>query len=92
MPVYAPSITVYLRGTEECLGVFGDEMEAAAWLAFEKLSADRVEMVRDASPLAAMAASVPPPGKTDVPDKVSGRSISCGGCVILVAPRCGKVY
>lgn len=56
MPVYPPSIAVYLRGTEECLGVFDDEMEAVAWLAFEKLSADRVEMVRDASPLAAMAA------------------------------------
>ena len=56
MPVYPPSFAVYLRETEECLGVFDDEMEAAAWLAFEKLSADRVEVVRDASPLAAMAA------------------------------------
>ena len=56
MPVYAPTITVYLRGTEKCLGVFDDEMEAAAWLAFEKLSAEGVEMVREASPLAAMAA------------------------------------
>lgn len=56
MPVYPPSFAVYLRETEECLGVFDDEMEAVAWLAFEKLSADRVEVVRDASPLAAMAA------------------------------------
>ena len=35
--------------------MFDDEMEAVAWLAFEKLSTDRVELVRDASPLAAMA-------------------------------------
>ncbi len=56
MPVYPPTITVYLRGTGECLGVFDDEMEAAAWLAFEKLSPEGVEMVREASPLAAMAA------------------------------------
>ena len=56
MPVYPPSFAVYLRETEECLGVFDDEMEAVAWLAFERLSADRVEVVRDASPLAAMAA------------------------------------
>lgn len=56
MPVYPASFAVHLRETGECLGVFDDEMEAAAWLAFEKLSADRVEVVRDASPLAAMAA------------------------------------
>ena len=31
-------------------------MEAVAWLAFEKLAADEVEVVRDASPLAALAA------------------------------------
>ena len=56
MPVYPPSFAVYLRETEECLGVFDDEMEAVAWLAFEKLAADEVEVVRDASPLAALAA------------------------------------
>ena len=56
MPVYPPSFAVYLRETEECLGVFDDEMEAVAWLAFEKLSADRVEVVRDANPLMSMAA------------------------------------
>ena len=56
MPIYPARFAVHLRETGECLGVFDDEMEAAAWLAFEKLSADRVEVVRDASPLAAIAA------------------------------------
>ena len=35
---------------------FDDEMEAVAWLAFEKLATDQVEVVRDANPLMSMAA------------------------------------
>ena len=56
MPVYPPSFAVFLRETDECLATFDDEMETIAWLAFEKLDRDAVEIVRDASPLATLAA------------------------------------
>ena len=56
MPAWPPSYAVFLRDTDVCLGSFEDEMEVAAFIAFEKLDRDRVEIVRDASPLAAMAA------------------------------------
>ena len=41
---------------DEPLGVFGDEMEVAAFLAFEKLARDRVEVLVDRSPLEALIA------------------------------------
>ena len=52
IPVYPPSFAVFLIGTDECLATFDDEMEVAAFLAFEKLDRDRVEIVKDASPMA----------------------------------------
>ena len=56
MPLYPVSYTVFLRGTDECLAVFDDEMEVAAWLAFRKLSRDQVEVVSDASPMSSFTA------------------------------------
>ena len=56
MPVYPPSFTVFLIETDEPLATFDDEMEVAAFIAFEKLGRDQVEVVRDASPLATLAA------------------------------------
>ena len=56
MPLYPPSFAVFLRGTDECLATFDDEMEAVAWLAFEKLDRSAVEIVADRSPLATLAA------------------------------------
>lgn len=56
MPLYPANYAVFLRGTDECLAVFNDEMEVAAWLAFEKLSPDRVEVVVDRPWLAALTA------------------------------------
>ena len=47
MPVYPPSYAVFLPGADEPLATFDDEMEVAAWLAFEKLGRDRVEIVAD---------------------------------------------
>ena len=47
---------MFLRDTDVCLGSFEDEMEVAAFIAFEKLDRERIEIVRDANPLAAMAA------------------------------------
>ena len=55
MPVYPPSFAVILITTEECLGTFDDEMEAAAFIAFEKLSGDQVVVIRDVHPLATLA-------------------------------------
>ena len=55
MPVYPPSFTVFLIDTDEPLGTFDDEMEVAAFIAFENLAIGQVEIVRDASPLAALA-------------------------------------
>ena len=55
MPVYPPSFTVFLIETDEPLATFDDEMEVAAFIAFEKLGRDQVEVVRDASPLATLA-------------------------------------
>ena len=56
MPLYPPSYAVFLRGTDEPLATFDDEMEVAAWLAFEKLARDRVEVVADRPWLAALTA------------------------------------
>ena len=56
MPAWPPSYAVFLRDTDVCLGSFDDEMEVAAFIAFEKLDRERIEIVRDANPLAAMAA------------------------------------
>ena len=56
MPVYPPSFAVFLRGAEEPLAVLDDEMEVAAWLAFEKLARDQVEIVADAPEIASYAA------------------------------------
>ena len=56
MPLYPPSFTVILRETGECLATFDNEMEAAAWLAFEKLAGDQIEVVADRSCLATLAA------------------------------------
>jgi len=56
MPLYPPSFAVFLRGTDECIATFDDEMEVAAWLAFEKLSRDRVEIVADRPWLASLTA------------------------------------
>ena len=56
MPPHPPSFAVFLRDGEECLGVFDDEMEVAAFLAFEKLGRDRVEVVADRPWLETLAA------------------------------------
>ena len=56
MPAWPPSYAVFLRDTDVCLGSFEDEMEVAAFIAFEKLDRERIEIVVDANPLAAMAA------------------------------------
>ena len=56
MPVHPPSYAVFLRDTEECLGVFDDEMEVAAFLAFGKLDRERVEIVADRPWLQTLAA------------------------------------
>ena len=51
LPIYPPTFTVVLLGTDEPLGVFDDEMEVAAFLAFEKLARDKVEVLVDRSPM-----------------------------------------
>ncbi len=56
MPLYPPSYAVFLRGSDEPLAVLDDEMEAAAWLAFEKLARDQVEIVADRPWLASLTA------------------------------------
>ena len=56
MPVYPPSFAVFLRGADEPLATFDDEMEVAAFLAFEKLGRDQVEVVADAPPVLSWAA------------------------------------
>ena len=48
-PVYPARFTVVLLETDEPLATFDDEMEVAAWLAFEKLSRDKVEVIVDRS-------------------------------------------
>ena len=55
MPLYPPSFTVFLIETDEPLATFDDEMEVAAFIAFEKPGREQVEVVRDASPLATLA-------------------------------------
>ena len=55
MPVYPPSFTVVLLETDETVATFDDEMEVAAWLAFERLSRDQVEVIVDRSPMQTMA-------------------------------------
>ena len=54
LPIYPPTFTVVLLGTDEPLGVFDDEMEVAAFLAFEKIGRDRVEVLADRSPMATL--------------------------------------
>ena len=56
MPLHPPSFAVFLRDGEECLGVFDDEMEVAAFLAFEKLGRDRIEVIADRPWLDTLAA------------------------------------
>ena len=56
MPLYPPSFAVFLRGADEPLAVLDDEMEVAAWLAFEKLGRDQIEIVADAPEIASWAA------------------------------------
>ena len=56
MPLYPPSYAVYLHGADEPLAVLDDEMEVAAWLAFEKIGRDQVEIVADAPEIASWAA------------------------------------
>ena len=56
MPLHPSSFAVFLRDGEECLGTFDDEMEVAAFLAFEKIDRDRVEIVADRPWLASLAA------------------------------------
>jgi hypothetical protein len=56
MPAHPPSFAVFLRDTDECLGAFDDEMEVAAFLAFEKIDRGRVEIVADRPWLAGLAA------------------------------------
>ena len=53
-PVYPPSFTVVLLETDEVVATFDDEMEVAAWLAFEKLDRDKVEVIVDRSPIQSM--------------------------------------
>ena len=53
-PVYPPSYTVVLLETDEPVATFDDEMEVAAWLAFEKLDRDKVEVIVDRSPMQSM--------------------------------------
>ena len=48
-PVYPPSFTVVLIETDEPVATFDDEMEVAAYLAFEKLDRDKVEVIADRS-------------------------------------------
>ena len=43
-----------LLETGEPVATFDDEMEVAAYLAFEKLSRDRVEVIVDRSPILSM--------------------------------------
>ena len=50
-----------LLGTDETLGVFDDEMEVAAFLAFEKLDRNRVEVLADRSPMATFDGVTPAP-------------------------------
>lgn len=56
MPVYPPRYAVFLRGADEPLAVLDDEMEAAAWLAFQRIDRDRVEIVADAPEIVSLAA------------------------------------
>lgn len=52
LPIHSPTFTVVLLGTDKLLGVFDDEMEVAAFLAFEKLGRDGVEVLVDRSRMA----------------------------------------
>ncbi|MDE0175587.1 MAG: hypothetical protein OYH76_10210 [Defluviicoccus sp.] len=56
IPVWDPSWTVIELATGREHGPFDSEADVALCLAFEKLDRQRIEIVRDASPLAAMAA------------------------------------
>ena len=56
MPVYPPRYAVFLRGADEPLAVLDDEMEVAAWLAFQRIDRDQVEIVADAPRIVSLAA------------------------------------
>ena len=56
-PVYPPSFTVVLIETDEPIATFDDEMEVAAYLAFEKLDRDEVEVIVDRSPIQSITAA-----------------------------------
>ena len=56
MLLHPLSFAVYLRGAGEPLAVLDDEMQVAAYLAFEKLGRDWVEIVADAPEIASLAA------------------------------------
>lgn len=53
LPIYPPTFTVVLIDSDVPLATFDDEMDVAAFLAFEKLSRDQVEVLVDRSPIAA---------------------------------------
>lgn len=55
-PVYPPRFTVVPIDTDEPVATFDDEMDVAAYLAFEKLTRDRVEVIVDRSPVQTMTA------------------------------------
>ena len=54
IPVWPARFTVIELATETCHGTFDSEAEAAACLAFAKLSRDQVEIVPDTSPMAGL--------------------------------------
>ena len=56
MPVYPPRYAVFLRGADEPLAVLDDEMEVAAWLAFQRIDRGQVEIVADAPGIVSLAA------------------------------------
>ena len=56
MPDYPPRYAVFLRGADEPLAVLDDEMEVAAWLAFQRIDRGQVEIVADAPEIVSLAA------------------------------------
>ncbi len=54
LPIYPPTFTVVPVDSDVPLGVFDDEMDVAAYLAFEKLTRDQVEVLVDRSPMQSM--------------------------------------
>ena len=47
MPPHPPSFAVFLRDGKECLCTFDDVMGIGAFLAFERIDRDRIEIVAD---------------------------------------------